>query len=346
MVGGQFQASNEPTFSTGVAILYTIQSVPQDGYLPLTQIQVYPAAGYRYVRYIGPANSYCDIAEAQFYGYPPVSAPLTGAVIGTSGPYQNDGNVAAKAVDGNLNTFFDGPSANGNYVGLNFGDADVVTQISYAPRSGWASRMVGGIFQGSDSPTFSSGVANLYTITATPKTGALTTVSLPAGQAFEYARYLSPANSFGDVAEIQFSGYTPPQPLQLQEYAAAIGTAGSYHNQGNTIANAFDGNLSTYFDGPDATGDWVGLTTFGTPTVVTQVAFAPRAGLQSRMVGGEIQASDSADFSSGVVTLFTITTSPAVGCIDCAADIKCQRLPVSRFVEGIPPRVELCECHG
>ena len=53
-------------------------------------------------------------------------------------------NTIAKAFDGSLTTFFDGPTANGNWAGLDMGSAKSVSQISYAPRSGWASRMVGG----------------------------------------------------------------------------------------------------------------------------------------------------------------------------------------------------------
>jgi len=74
----------------------------------------------------------------------------------------------------------------------------------------------------------------------------------------------------------------------------AIGTAGSYQNQGNTIANVFDGDPSTFFDAPTASGSWVGLD-LGSAQVVTQVEFAPRdsdwSGFAQRMVGGEIQAS-------------------------------------------------------
>jgi len=36
------------------------------------------------------------------------------------------------------------------------------------------------------------------------------------------------------------------------------------------------------------------------------------------MVGGEIQASNTADFSSGVVTAYTITKAPAAGVLTTA----------------------------
>jgi hypothetical protein len=77
----------------------------------------------------------------------------------------------------------------------------------------------------------------------------------------------------------------------------------------------FDGNnLSTFFDAPDANANnaWVGLD-LGSPQTIAVIKYAPRAGLASRMVGGKFQVSSSADFSSGVVDLVTITTAPSEG---------------------------------
>jgi hypothetical protein len=92
-----------------------------------------------------------------------------------------------------------------------------------------------------------------------------------------------------------------------------IGTPGSWSNDGNTIANVFDGNLSTFFDPPSgALTTWVGLD-LGYPKTITQIKYAPRAGYEYRMVGGEFQVSSTADFSSNVVTIATITTQPVAG---------------------------------
>ena len=236
--------------------------------------------------------------------------PLSGTVIGTSGSYNNQGNTAAKAFDGNLNTYFDAPTASGSWAGLDFGSAKVITSISFAPRSGWANRMVGGVFQASNSSTFVSGAVNLYTVSSTPVTGSLTTVSISNSSAYRYVRYIGPNTGYCNIAEAQFFGTTPASPNKLA--GTPIGTSGSYASQGNTIAKAFDGNLSTFFDAPDASGDWLGLD-LGSAKIVTQVDYAPRPGWTGRMVGGEIQASNSADFSSGVATIYTITSTPSAG---------------------------------
>jgi hypothetical protein len=66
MVGGVFEASNDPTFSTGVITLYTITSTPGDG---LTTVPISVTGTYQYIRYVAPANSYGNIAEIQVFGY-------------------------------------------------------------------------------------------------------------------------------------------------------------------------------------------------------------------------------------------------------------------------------------
>jgi hypothetical protein len=259
----------------------------------------------------GTNTAYTDLTDVTFNVQsrnPDLAAPgqLTGTIIGTAGSYQNDGNTIAKVFDGNLTTYFDAPNASGSYVGLDLGTPQVVNQISFAPRSGWESRMLGGVLQGSNSASF-SGAVTLYTINFTPASGGLTTVGFSNSTAYRYIRYVGPASGFCNIAELQIFG-TSSTPLT----GTVIGTAGSYDNQGNTIAHAFDGNLSTFFDAPTASGSWVGLD-LGSAQVVTEVQYAPRSGWASRMLGGEIQASNSANFSSGVVTLFTISATPATG---------------------------------
>src|ERR1039457_3198772 len=51
-------------------------------------------------------------------------AKLTGSIIGTAGSYNNSGNTITNVFDNNLNTFFDGPAANGCWAGLDFGAGD------------------------------------------------------------------------------------------------------------------------------------------------------------------------------------------------------------------------------
>ena len=75
MTGGRFQGCNVADFSSGVVTLCTIGSTPAPG---ATTVQtVTNTGGYRYVRYIGPPNGYCNAAELQFEGVPaPAAAPV------------------------------------------------------------------------------------------------------------------------------------------------------------------------------------------------------------------------------------------------------------------------------
>ncbi|MES2924669.1 MAG: LamG-like jellyroll fold domain-containing protein [Verrucomicrobiota bacterium] len=94
-----------------------------------------------------------------------------------------------------------------------------------------------------------------------------------------------------------------------------IGSTGSWGgNLANTKVKAVDGNLTTFYDAVNASGDWVGLDLGSANTkIVTKVAFAPRSSFEGRMDGGKIQASNTADFGSGVVTLHTISGAPPAG---------------------------------
>jgi fibronectin type 3 domain-containing protein len=414
---------------------------------------------------------------------------LTGAIIGTAGSWSNDGDTIAKVFDNNLTTFFDGPDATGDWVGLDFGASvsNVITLINYCPRQGSESRMVGGIFQGANEANFSDAVT-LFTVASQPASGVFTPASITNTLAFRYVRYLSATNGFCNVAELQFYGNLagapvprPPAPglaatavssnqinlawtgvtnaasynvkrsttnggpyviiatgwtmtnytdvsvagattyfyvvsavnaggessnsvqasattllaagltataisanqisltwnaisnaasYNVKRSAVSggpyapiasgvtatnyvdiglpvsggwyyvvsamvggretpnsaeaalsfpkltggiIGTAGSWNNSGNTIANVFDNNLTTFFDAPGGNGDWVGLDFgIGVSNVIAQINYCPRAGFEARMTNGIFQGANRADFSDAV-TLFTVTTQPAAG---------------------------------
>ncbi len=92
-----------------------------------------------------------------------------------------------------------------------------------------------------------------------------------------------------------------------------IGTAGSYNNSGNTIAKVFDNDLNTFFDGPNnssGNGCWAGLDFgVGVSNAITQIKYCPRAGFESRMVGGVFQGANLTNFA-GAVTLYGVGTQP------------------------------------
>jgi DNA-binding beta-propeller fold protein YncE len=77
----------------------------------------------------------------------------------------------------------------------------VVTRVRFFPRSTFANRMTGGIFQGSNTGT-TSGFVNLVTITTQPTDNAWSELTFSNTTAYRYLRYLSPNAGFGNVAEI------------------------------------------------------------------------------------------------------------------------------------------------
>jgi N-acetylneuraminic acid mutarotase len=135
-----------------------------------------------------------------------VPIQLTGTIIGTSGSYRNLGNTITKAFDANLNTYFDAPTASGSWLGLDLGTSYAITNIGFAPRNGFGSRMVGGSFQASNTPDFSNGTVTLFTISTAPKSGVIGTVPVSTDGGYRYVRYVGPAGGSCNIYELQFYG--------------------------------------------------------------------------------------------------------------------------------------------
>jgi fibronectin type 3 domain-containing protein/regulation of enolase protein 1 (concanavalin A-like superfamily) len=170
---------------------------------------------------------------------------LYGTVIGTDGSAGNWGATKGLAMDGSLKNYMDAWAANGGWVGLDLG-ADVsavVTELKYCPQPGGGNRLVGGVFEGSNTADFSTGVVNLFTVTTAPPSGVFTSQSISNGTAFRYIRFRAPTNTYCTLAEVQFignvTGMTPPA-------AAPTGLAVSSPGEGqaslnwNSVAGATD----------------------------------------------------------------------------------------------------------
>jgi hypothetical protein len=104
------------------------------------------------------------------------------------------------------------------------GVSNVITQINYCPRSGFESRMVGGVFQGANNPDF-TGAVTLATVTTSPAAGGFTSVTITNAAAFRYVRYLAPNSSWGNVAEVEFYGFAFRLESSPQMSLALVGTS-------------------------------------------------------------------------------------------------------------------------
>ena len=115
----------------------------------------------------------------------------------------------------------------------------------------------------------------------------------------------SDASTVVSATTVAASGFT-------KRTGTAIGTLQSYGGSGMVKEKALDGNADTFFDAPVATGAWVGQD-LGSAVAISRIRYVPRFDWADRMVGGKFQVSNSATFASGVITLFTIGTTPVEG---------------------------------
>jgi hypothetical protein len=175
---------------------------------------------------------YYVVAATNTYGVSSNSAEASatpmikfvGTVIGSPGSWGSLGNTITNVFDGNLNTYYDAVNGSGDWAGLDLGSgaAANVMQIRYCPRAGFASRMVGGRFQGANVADFSSGVVNLFTISSTPPDGVMTVQSVTNAASFRYLRYIGPAGGYCNVAEVEFWGLNAVVPPSAPTGLAAV----------------------------------------------------------------------------------------------------------------------------
>lgn len=132
MVGGVFEGSNDAGFRKKDT-LYLIEEKPVRLY---NVAYVDKSKGYRYLRYYGPAGSYCNISEVGFYRETGDTIPLKGQVIGTPGSFDGDkGHWYMSAFDGDPYTSFDYKQPDGGWAGIDFGKPVSVGKIVFTPRN-------------------------------------------------------------------------------------------------------------------------------------------------------------------------------------------------------------------
>jgi len=125
--------------------------------------------------------------------------------------------------------------------------------VRYYPREGATTKMIGGVFEGTNGDPVAGPYTAIHTITTNPPL-SWSAVNVNLGN-YRHLRYRAPNGSYGNVAEIEF--YRAGVKLT----GTGFGTPGSWNNVGNTFAKALDGNPQTYFDGPVSNGNYVGIDT-------------------------------------------------------------------------------------
>ena len=129
MNGGKFQGANKPDFSDAET-LSTFNGDTQGKYYNLKTTN---GKRFRYLRYIGPDNSYCNINELCFFDQQ--GNEIIGTAIGTPGSYQGGNSTFDKCFDKDILTGFEAPIATGGWVGLKLLSPSKVSKIRFMPRT-------------------------------------------------------------------------------------------------------------------------------------------------------------------------------------------------------------------
>lgn len=239
---------------------------------------------------------------------------VTKDMVTGSESWKNDQSVNyEKAFDGSRTTYFDGLTA--GWVQVDLGKAYDISAIGFCPRAGYEQRMTDGSFQFSEDGT---NWTTAYTVPDKPS-GMRYVTNFNGGSTARYIRYSVPEGKPDNgvntdstyccnVAEIELYGL----PSIKNEYDRIIPTAysgsDSWHSTASTSYDkAFDGDISTYFDG---TGQgWV-QADLGALYDIKAIGYCARKGYEYRMTDGYFQVSTDGNEWQ---TVYTINTKPGYG---------------------------------
>lgn len=133
VVGGRIEGSEFEDFRNATSIL-TITEIPKRRINTIYLSN--PKHAFRYYRYIGPPDGYCNIAEVSLFSHPNDTLPMRGRVFGTPGSWDNDtSHTFEKVFDGNLDTSFDYMKATGGWSAIDLGYPVTIEKIIYVPRN-------------------------------------------------------------------------------------------------------------------------------------------------------------------------------------------------------------------
>ncbi len=144
MVGGIFQGANKRDFSDAEN-LYRIDTNPGEYF---NTIIVDKKRKYRYIRYLSPPDSYCNVAELEFYDDSVSIEKLKGEIIGTKGVWVNNTkSTKESAFDGDPLTYMDSEAADNIWIGLDFGRETAIEKIRFITRNDMNAVQIGNDYE-------------------------------------------------------------------------------------------------------------------------------------------------------------------------------------------------------
>lgn len=138
MANGDFQGSNNPEFSNATTF-FRHEGITNGCWY---EREVNNEDSFKYLRYIGPKESFCNINELEFYNKD--GKKITGKIIGTQGTAGQDKD---KVFDGNILTGFNGNSPDGHWVGLELDKPEQVSKVKYIARNDGNGIEIGDLYQ-------------------------------------------------------------------------------------------------------------------------------------------------------------------------------------------------------
>lgn len=130
---------------------------------------------------------------------------LAGTIIGTEGAAAETPTLTRDAAfDNDTTTYFNAPIADGAWAGLDLGVGRIISAIGFAPREDDLASVIGGRFQASNTVDFTGTVVELLTLTSAPAAAGLQTYTANSFTPYRYVRYLAPAGTYGNIAELKF----------------------------------------------------------------------------------------------------------------------------------------------
>jgi hypothetical protein len=130
MFKGRFSGSNAGK-TTDFVTLAEIKETPPEG--QWTEIQLVKPVRFRYLKFESPAGGWGNVAEVEFYSG---DRKIPGEPFGTAGSKDHLGSDFSKALDGKLDTFFDGVEPNNQYVGIDLGSQVQAAAPEFLPKPG------------------------------------------------------------------------------------------------------------------------------------------------------------------------------------------------------------------